>query len=799
MVADSEWSDRVRAPGRDAAGVISRGVKLIRSDGTVAIGLVVSLLGLWLFAFGPHDGQRVGIRMVAPTFAGMLAIGQWRIGRDRRQSRSSMRFWRILAVAMFIYTAGMLVDLLSFVFALPVLDAGETFLYPVAGICTVVALIVFPTTSQSGAERFRMVLDVVTVLLGSATFVWYFLVSLRWRPENGWHELSDGLIHPGLALVAGFVILRITMIGANVIGRTTTACFVFGALSATGPIIAGAQSDTPVGRAGSVVHVIGFMTCVVGVAIQLRDGPNPAGGPADRGQPRWRRFLVVLPYSTVIATLVLLLIVIRTGLNPRGWGVVIGAFGLCVLLIVRQLASLWENSRLLRANRELTERLRHQAFHDQLTGLANRTLFTDQVTAALARARHDSGTVAVMFVDLDDFKLVNDSMGHQVGDELLLAVAQRLRGAVPAEGCLGRLGGDEFAILVPGSVVGAGIGLSAGSAVGIGVRGIAERIVDVLSLPFHVSGMPVNVSASVGIAAAVGGAPGTAELLRNADVAMYSAKNAHKGGWRVFEPMMLATVLRRHRLQGALADAWARGEFVVYYQPIIDLFDGTVHGAEALVRWRQPDGRCTLPGQFIPLAEETGLVTRIDRWVLNQACRQARSWWGIPAAGRPFALHVNLSARHLHRPDLVHDVAEALHESDLPADQLTLEITESGLGHNHEAAIERLGELGRLGVHLAIDDFGTGYSSLAYLQRMPVDVLKIDKTFTDELSLGAPPAPLVQAVIALAAALGMQTVAEGIEGPAQAQRLLALGCRYGQGFHYAEPLSADQMEDFLRQ
>jgi EAL domain-containing protein (putative c-di-GMP-specific phosphodiesterase class I) len=185
--------------------------------------------------------------------------------------------------------------------------------------------------------------------------------------------------------------------------------------------------------------------------------------------------------------------------------------------------------------------------------------------------------------------------------------------------------------------------------------------------------------------------------------------------------------------------------------------------------------------------------------VLNQACRQARSWWGIPAAGRPFALHVNLSARHLHRPDLVHDVAEALHESDLPADQLTLEITESGLGHNHEAAIERLGELGRLGVHLAIDDFGTGYSSLAYLQRMPVDVLKIDKTFTDELSLGAPPAPLVQAVIALAAALGMQTVAEGIEGPAQAQRLLALGCRYGQGFHYAEPLSADQMEDFLRQ
>ena len=277
---------------------------------------------------------------------------------------------------------------------------------------------------------------------------------------------------------------------------------------------------------------------------------------------------------------------------------------------------------------------------------------------------------------------------------------------------------------------------------------------------------------------------------------MYAAKYEHKGGWRFFEPAMLTAVVRRHRLRAALADAVARSEFAVFYQPIVDLLAGSVHGAEALVRWRRPGAAITSPGDFIPLAEETGLVVEIDRFVLDTACREAVRWPVDPSDGRPLSLHVNLSARHLHRPDLVDDVARALCDSGLRPDRLTLEITESGLGHDHEGAIDRLGELVRLGVHLAIDDFGTGYSSLAYLRRMPVDVLKIDKAFTGELT-SAVVAPLAQAVIALAAALGMETVAEGIEEPEQVVRLLALGCRYGQGYYYGRPMPAAQMTESL--
>src|SRR5262249_34711186 len=292
----------------------------------------------------------------------------------------------------------------------------------------------------------------------------------------------------------------------------------------------------------------------------------------------------------------------------------------------------------------------------------------------------------------------------------LAAVADRLQATVPAPGSLGRLGGDEFALLA----------VASGDRSEHEARDVAQRVITALRTPFVVSDRSVDVQASIGIATTTAGEPGVAELLRNADVAMYAAKNEDKGGWRVFEPAMLTAIQRRHRLQAALADAVTRAEFAAYYQPIVDLLDGSVHGAEALVRWQRPGGAVTPPGEFIPLAERTGLVVEIDRFVLDTACRQAARWRVGSCGDRPLSLHVNLSARHLHRPDLVEDVARALRDSGLCPDRLTLEITETGLGHDHEAAIDRLGELVRLGVHLAIDDFGTGYSSLAYLRRMPV-------------------------------------------------------------------------------
>jgi diguanylate cyclase len=775
----------VRPPGIRAATVAARWAVLVGKDRSVAFGLVFGVVAAAWFVVGPAEGQRVAVAVATPVYAGLIAAGQWRVGADPRLRPAAKRFWRILSLSMVMYTAGMLVNLTALVFGLTVArDAGETLFFPVGVVFSIVALVVFPTTVRSGGERLRMSLDVTTVLAGSATFVWYFLVSLRWQPTDGWAEFAGGVVLPALILVVGFVILRIMMAGANVISRPTAACFVFGAGCSTIPIIVNAAPGTPTGRLGSVLYVIGFMASVIAVAIQRRVGLAGDGRPA-----AWRRSFTILPYGAVAATLFLLLWVVRSYLGYRGWFVAGGALVLCAAVVARQVASLWENSRLLRVNRDLAGRLHHQAYHDDLTGLANRALFTQRVAEAVGQTRLDGSTAAVLFVDLDDFKIVNDSLGHQIGDELLAAVAARLHATVPVSGSLGRLGGDEFALLA----------LAYGDRTDHQAYGLAGQVVAALRTPFAVSGRSVDIRASIGIATATGGEPGVAELLRNADLAMYAAKNDRKGSWRSFAPEMHTAVLRRHQLQAALADAVARGEFDVYYQPIVDLVDGSVHGAEALVRWRRPGGATTPPGEFIPLAEKTGLVVEIDRFVLDAACRQAVQWQGGAGdGGRPLSLHVNLSARHLHRPDLVDDVARALGDSGLCPDRLTLEITESGLGHDAEAAIDRLGELVRLGVHLAIDDFGTGYSSLAYLRRMPVDVLKIDKTFTDELTGASVPAPLAQAVIALATTLGMDTVAEGIEEAAQAERLRGLGCRYGQGYHYGQPLPAEQMTEFLR-
>jgi diguanylate cyclase (GGDEF)-like protein len=384
-------------------------------------------------------------------------------------------------------------------------------------------------------------------------------------------------------------------------------------------------------------------------------------------------------------------------LDPNGWVVAIGVVCLCTVVMSRQLMALWDNRRLLAANRELTGQLRHRAFHDQLTGLANRAMFTSRVATALATTGATGATgadgadgagesPAVLFFDLDDFKIVNDSLGHQAGDTLLQAVAGRLAADLGAGELLGRLGGDEFAILVESSADGH-------------AEQVAKRVLTAMVYPIQLADSQVRVDVSVGIAVAGPDAVDAAALLRNADIAMYAAKRAAKGSWRQFDPAMLTDLLLRHRLRAELAHAVERGELVVHYQPIVRLADGRLHGAEALVRWRRPDGSLAQPDTFIPLAEETGLVTEIDRWVLAEACHQAARWAAAGARGADdapdpadpadpdptgnpaFALHVNVSARQLDRPDLVDDVRGMLEASGLPPELLTLEITEAG--HRH--------------------------------------------------------------------------------------------------------------------
>jgi diguanylate cyclase (GGDEF)-like protein len=442
------------------------------------------------------------------------------------------------------------------------------------------------------------------------------------------------------------------------------------------------------------------------------------------------------------------------------------------------------------AERERVEaQLTHQAFHDALTGLANRVLFRDRVIHALARAGRQAERVTVLFIDLDGFKTVNDSLGHASGDRLLVSVAERLLNATRGCDTVARLGGDEFAILLEN------------------VRGnedairVAERVGTSLSAPFAVDGAELAVGASVGIARAeladVAGDPGERAdaLLRDADVAMYRAKAEGKGRYAIFEPRMHEIALERLELESELRHGLQREEFRLVYQPVVELDGGRVIGVEALLRWESPRRGLVSPDAFIPVAEETGLIVPLGRWVLHEACRQGAAWQAT--AGAPFTMSVNVSPRQLQHAGLVDDVRAALAASGLPAAALSVEITEGALVHDTTAVVDRLHELKAIGVRLAIDDFGTGYSSLGYLKRLPVDVLKIDKTFVDGVGRGRQDTALARTIVGLGATLALRCVAEGIEHTQQQTQLRALGCELGQGYLFARPLEVAAVDALL--
>ena len=435
--------------------------------------------------------------------------------------------------------------------------------------------------------------------------------------------------------------------------------------------------------------------------------------------------------------------------------------------------------------RALENELAHQAFHDSLTGLPNRALFADRVTHALERVARGNRCVAVLFVDVDDFKTVNDSLGHATGDELLVAVAGRLRGCMRAADTAARLGGDEFGLLledVPG--------------VDKAVE-LAERVLEALSRPLVLGRTEILVRASIGIVIGRAGQTG-GELLRNADVAMYKGKRQGGNRYEVFEPAMHAAALARLELKADIERALLNDEFHLMYQPIVELADGAVIGLEALIRWTHPSRGAISPAEFIPLAEETGLIPEIGRWVLNRACEQAMEWQRMNVSQRPLSMSVNLAGRQLQSAWLIGEVTEVLESTGLAPRDLMLEITESTLMDEVETVATRLAELKKLGVRVAVDDFGTGFSSLSYLQRFPVDVLKIAKSFVDEITTENKDARLVQAVIRIASSLDLATVAEGIELPEQRDRLRELGCILGQGYLFAQPMLPEAVPALLR-
>ncbi|MEX0749194.1 MAG: EAL domain-containing protein [Dehalococcoidia bacterium] len=445
------------------------------------------------------------------------------------------------------------------------------------------------------------------------------------------------------------------------------------------------------------------------------------------------------------------------------------------------------NMRDVSERKSLEQQLRYQALHDPLTKLANRTRFGDRLDHALLRNERTGHHVAVLFMDLDNFKAVNDSLGHTAGDKLLTDVAERVERCLRPGDTVARLGGDEFAILIDDVET-----IEAPLAV-------TERVFEALSAPFELEGKELSVRASMGIALSNDGRESVDadSLLRDADVAMYVAKSRGKGRYEVFEQSMKQSILERLELLADLQRAVERDEFVLQYQPIFLIESGTLFGLEALVRWNHPRRGLIPPTEFITLAEDSGAILELGKWVLREACRQAQAWRDAQPRATEWTISVNVSVRQLQNPQFVSEVAQALDDSRLEPQRLILEITESVMMQDVPSMMERLNELKSLGLRLAIDDFGTGYSSLSYLREFPFDLLKIDKAFIDDLGTTTERKDLTRAIIELGKTLDLQLVAEGIESGDQVSRLTSLDCSLGQGFYFAEPLDASAVEALL--
>jgi diguanylate cyclase (GGDEF)-like protein len=432
---------------------------------------------------------------------------------------------------------------------------------------------------------------------------------------------------------------------------------------------------------------------------------------------------------------------------------------------------------------EKTRELSHQALHDALTGLPNRALVLDRAERAIARTARQPGVLAgALFIDVDGFKHVNDNLGHAAGDELLCTVGERLQRAVRTQDTVGRLGGDEFVVLVESTEHDPTLDI------------LADRLIEALREPVEIDGGRKMFSITVSVGVAIGCYSSPDDLLRDADLALYAAKAAGKDRYALFDSSLGESVESRLELQADLHNAVHSGQFFLNYQPIFDLPGKRIASVEALIRWRHPTRGVVAPDRFIPLAEETGLIAPIGRWVLDEACRQAASW---AKHGLPVGISVNVSAYQLGRGGFAEDVRVALEDSGLDAGSLTLEITETTLMRDVAAAYERLEEIKALGVRVAIDDFGTGYASLSHLQRMPVDVLKIDRGFVAALHDGGQSRALLQAILGVGEALSLTVVAEGIEDRGQLHTLEEMGCEMGQGFLMCSPNSAAAVESAL--
>jgi diguanylate cyclase (GGDEF)-like protein len=728
-------------------------------------------------AVGWPSGQR---ELVSDLFfipAGALAIGSaWKASRRCHGHRRLRWAWRLLASATASYLAGNIVWMFyELAGRSPYPSTADVFyvlFYPLM-LC---GLLRFPAPRRRFGQSLRLVLDLAVVAIGGAVVVIYVVLGPT-VVQSGPDVLQTAF---SIAYPVGDVVLLVGLASVLLRGSATSSARALQFIAAGLTLFVAADlaygyitlhSTYHGGDPVDTLWMAAFALFAVAGAAQRTPDPATDLAPVPgRARASWA------PYLAIAVSFGLLIVSFRHEPVFPELSLVIAAVVLATLVSARQFL----------AQRDLLHtqgRLSHQSLHDALTGLPNRALVIDRAEQMLARARRAETPVAALYVDLDGFKHINDSSGHAAGDEVLRVIAERLGHVVRDADTVGRLGGDEFVVLLQDLTFDAGPEL------------VAERICDVLCQPIHLDSQEarsVSVTASVGVAF---GQLGSADdLLRDADFALYEAKGAGKNRWVVFESSMQTAAQDRIELEMDLREALDAGQFFLLYQPTFDLESETITGLEALIRWRHPVRGVVSPDAFIPLAEQTGLIVPIGRWVLDTACHQAAAW---RRQGYELGMSVNVSARQLDEPDFILDVAGALAVTEIDPATLTLEITETVLMRDPEISAPRLAALKAVGVRIAIDDFGTGYSSLAYLRQFPVDALKIDRSFISAIAASSESKALIHTLVQLGKVLGLETVGEGIEEQAQLRHLQNERCDSGQGFLFARPLTVEAVEDLL--
>jgi diguanylate cyclase (GGDEF)-like protein len=691
------------------------------------------------------------------------------------------RPWILLAVSQVLMVMGDWAWVILEHLGLELFPSIADALYLSGQALTAVAVIGLVRGRIPGGDRAGLI-DALVVAVGAALLTWTFLIApLVTDPSASMLDIGVALAYPALDVLLLGVLVRIMLApGHQVPSLRFLLIALILMLAGDFPYAFMLLEDTY--HTGDIIEITWLAASGFYAAAALHPSMREVARPteASEGQLSPAR-LAMLAAASLMAPTVLVV----QGVLGEAVDIPVIATGCVVLflLVIARLGGLVKDLRAtLQQRRSLEEELEHRALHDPLTGLPNRALFYERLEQAL---RHRSEQVAVLFLDLDDFKTVNDTFGHQVGDELLRLVGDSLRHTVRASDTVARLGGDEFAILVDrdASVAAA--------------TSLAGRVLTAVGAPKPIADRDLAVGTSIGISVGASGDTTAERLMREADVAMYVAKSHGKSGFSVFDARTHDGVVRTMGLQADLERGIREGQFELHYQPIISLESGEIAGIEALVRWRHPTRGLLLPGDFIHLAEMTGAIVPLDRWVIEEASRQSAAWGADGPTGNGRFLSVNLSPLALVHPGLVDLVASCLKRSGLAPRQLMLEITESAQP-DPTAVAETIAALKVLGVRLAIDDFGTGFASISRLLDSPFDVIKIDEGLLQSMKTDARAGAIVSGVLDLGRRLGSTTIAEGVEDASQVTELRQLGCDYGQGFHFSAALTAEDLEAAVR-